>query len=85
VRPYGAALLVCGHTHGGHIALPNRPLVVPGRVGQAYPCGLFDIGLLRLFVSRGVGGIEAPLRTYACPDVAIFELVAAGPESGTLD
>jgi predicted MPP superfamily phosphohydrolase len=73
------ALFVCGHTHGGHIATPWGPVVVPGRVGKRLHSGLHDLGALTVFVSRGVGGIEVAARTYARPDVAVFELTARSP------
>jgi predicted MPP superfamily phosphohydrolase len=67
-------LYVCGHTHGGHIASPWGPMVVPGIVGRRYPSGFYDLGGLKLYVSRGVGGAEVPVRAYAKPEVAVFEL-----------
>jgi uncharacterized protein len=71
------ALYLCGHTHGGHIATPWGPIVVPGTLGRRYPHGLHDLAPLYLYVSRGVGGIELPIRTYAPPEVAIFDLTAS--------
>jgi hypothetical protein len=68
------ALYVCGHTHGGHVATPWGPLVVPGRVGKRYPQGQHRVGPVHLCVSRGVGGIELPIRTYAPPQVHVFDL-----------
>jgi predicted MPP superfamily phosphohydrolase len=69
------ALFVCGHTHGGHVSTPFGPVVVPGRVGKEFPSGLHRVRGIDLYVSRGVGGIEVPVRTYARPEVAIFDLV----------
>ena len=69
-------LVVCGHTHGGHVALPGGPLYVPGPVGTRYSAGMYRVGRTHLFVSRGVGATEMPLRTFAEPDVGIFDLVA---------
>lgn len=64
-------LLMCGHTHGGHLALPGgRPLIMPSRVGRKYPWGLHQVNGQALFVSRGVGGSLVPVRTFAPPDVA---------------
>jgi predicted MPP superfamily phosphohydrolase len=73
VRGRGVRLLLCGHTHGGQIALPGpRPIVVPGPLGKRWPFGLHHEDDLTLFVSRGVGTTELPMRAYAPPDVAIF-------------
>ena len=41
VRGRGARLAVCGHTHGGQVALPGGPIVVPGPLGRRWPAGLF--------------------------------------------
>lgn len=70
----GVALLLCGHTHGGQIALPGpRPIVLPPG-GRSFPWGLHAMGDAHLFVSRGVGATELPMRTFAPPDVAMFTL-----------
>ena len=68
-------LLLCGHTHGGQIATPIGAPVVPSRTGRRYPHGLHELGDLRLFVSRGIGGVSVPVRTWAPPDVVVFDLV----------
>jgi hypothetical protein len=75
-RGRGAALYLCGHTHGGQVALPGgRPVVLPGgRWARRFPHGLHEDGPTRVFVSRGVGGVEVPIRTYAPPDVGVFDL-----------
>jgi predicted MPP superfamily phosphohydrolase len=75
--PAARALFVCGHTHGGHLASPWGPLVVPGRMGWRYPSGLHDLGSTKLYVSRGVGGVELPMRTYAPPEIVVFDVTCA--------
>jgi hypothetical protein len=71
-------LAVCGHTHGGHIALPGEiPILVPGPLSRRYAHGRFDVGGDRtLIVSRGIGGTEIALRTFADPDILVVELGA---------
>lgn len=76
LSPMRRAVYVCGHTHGGHVSSPFGPLVVPGRVGKQYPSGLHDVDGVLLYVSRGVGGIEVPFRTFAKPEVVILTLTA---------
>jgi len=75
-------LAVCGHTHGGHVALPGEvPILVPGPLSRRYAYGKHDVGEGRtLLVSRGVGSTEVALRTYADPDVLIVDV---GPRSNT--
>ncbi len=65
------AFYVCGHTHGGHIASPWGPIVVPGPIGKQHPAGLYPFDELHLYVSRGVGATELPVRTYAPPEIVI--------------
>jgi hypothetical protein len=72
-----AALFVCGHTHGGHVALPWGPIIVPGRVGKELHAGFHEAYGAQVFVSRGLGGIEIPIRTFARPDVAVLTLTSA--------
>jgi uncharacterized protein len=67
--------MLCGHTHGGQIALPSGPLVVHGPFGRKYPSGLHVLEGLRLYVSRGLGNVELPLRLNAPPEVALFTIV----------
>jgi predicted MPP superfamily phosphohydrolase len=74
VRGRGAALMLCGHTHGGQIAAPWGPIVVHGALGRRWPAGLYDVEGLPLYVSRGIGAVEIPLRLYAPPDVGIFTI-----------
>jgi predicted MPP superfamily phosphohydrolase len=75
-RGRGAALFLSGHTHGGQVALPgSRPVVLPGGSwARRFPHGLHRDGDTAVFVSRGVGGVELPIRTYAPPDVGVFDL-----------
>jgi predicted MPP superfamily phosphohydrolase len=77
VRGHGARLFVCGHTHGGQVALPSGPIVVHGPLGRRWPAGLYALDDLHLFVSRGIGNVDLPLRLFAPPDVALFSLEPA--------
>jgi len=74
VEGRGASLLLCGHTHGGQIALPRGPVVVHGPLGRRWPSGLHRLGDMHLFVSRGLGNVDFPLRAYAPSDVSLFTL-----------
>jgi len=74
VEGRGAKLLLCGHTHGGQIALPRGPVVVHGPLGRRWPSGLHQLAGMHLFVSRGIGMVDVPLRAYAPSDVSLFTL-----------
>jgi predicted MPP superfamily phosphohydrolase len=61
----GFDLALCGHTHGGQIALPGgRPVVVPhGELSRRYLGGRYNLDDGRvLIVSRGVGCSTLPFR-----------------------
>ena len=70
-------MVLCGHTHGGQMALPSGPVVVHGKQGRRFPAGLFDVAGMPLFVSRGLGMVELPFRVYARSDVSLFTLTRA--------
>ena len=69
-------LAVCGHTHGGHVALPGGiPIVAPGPLSRRYAHGRHALSRDRtLIVSRGVGSTEVAPRFYADPDITVVEL-----------
>jgi predicted MPP superfamily phosphohydrolase len=72
-RPFDVA--VCGHTHGGHIALPGGvPIVSPGPLSRQYCHGVYDVGGRPMIVSRGIGATESALRLFADPDIRVVTL-----------
>jgi predicted MPP superfamily phosphohydrolase len=75
-RGRGVALYLCGHTHGGQVALPGgRPVLLPGgRWARRWPHGVHEAEGTTVFVSRGVGGVEVPFRAWAPPDIGVFEM-----------
>jgi len=79
LKDWRLPLLLCGHTHGGQIALPTGPVVVQGKHGRRWPAGLFEVDGTKLFVSRGLGSVELPIRAYARPDVSLFTLSERSP------
>ena len=74
-------LALCGHTHGGQLALPGGvPIVVPhGRLSRRYARGTFGIdGGGTLVVSVGLGCVLLPLRLFADPEIVVCNLTVAG-------
>lgn len=74
-------LALCGHTHGGQIALPGgRPIVLPnGPLSRRYARGRFELpGGRTLIVSTGIGCALLPIRLNADPDVLLCTLVPPG-------
>ena len=71
------SLLMCGHTHGGQIALPpKKPVTYGGRFGRDYIAGLYSVEHYQLFVSRGIGTVVLPFRLFARPELTLFRLIA---------
>lgn len=73
---------LCGHTHGGQIALPGGiPIVVPfGPLSRRYCRGRFSLGDGRtLIVSVGLGCVVVPFRLFAAPEILVCQLTAPLP------
>lgn len=70
-------LALCGHTHGGQVALPNGwPIRMPGpRINRRFARGhhLLRDGA-QLIVSRGIGCSQLPVRLFAAPEVHVLTL-----------
>jgi hypothetical protein len=71
-------LALCGHTHGGQIALPwgeggGTPIIMSGGdLNRRYARGVFTLDghpPRSLLVTNGVGCSTAPLRLFAAPEV----------------
>lgn len=75
-------LALCGHTHGGQVALPDgTPLRMPGpRINRRYARGRFALrGGATLIVTRGIGCSTLPIRLFAAPEVHVLTLVPGAP------
>lgn len=71
-------LVLCGHTHGGQIALPNgfAPLLPRGSWCRKYAHGCYELPRQKghLLVSRGVGCSVLPVRVFARAEVHLCEI-----------
>jgi predicted MPP superfamily phosphohydrolase len=68
----GIPLTLAGHTHGGQVAMKNRPNVSLA-LSHRHRAGLFENGPTRLFVTAGVGS-WFPLRVNCPAEVAIITM-----------
>jgi uncharacterized protein len=70
-----AKLWLAGHTHGGQVCLvPGRPLVHPSSCGLRYIAGLKSCGQTQIYISRGLGTVNPPVR-WRCPaELPVIEL-----------
>jgi predicted MPP superfamily phosphohydrolase len=68
-------VMLSGHTHGGQALLPLLgPPYVPSQFGFRYLAGLVEEGGRRLYVSRGIGVITAPIRWRCPPEITLLVL-----------
>jgi predicted MPP superfamily phosphohydrolase len=76
-------LYLCGHTHGGQVALPGYgALITLSKFGKKYESGRYQVGDTTLYVNRGLGLEPRPapqVRFFARPEIAVFDLVPARP------
>jgi len=80
VARLGADLYLCGHTHGGQVALPfYGALVTFSKYGKRFESGAHVLGArpTHLYVNRGIGmdGLGAPrVRFCARPELTIIDV-----------
>ena len=78
-RDLGIDLYLCGHTHGGQVRLPFfGALFTNSRYGKTFEAGLYHVGSMTLYVSRGmgfVGGTGLNVRFMAPPEIVVVDLV----------
>jgi uncharacterized protein len=71
-------LFCAGHVHGGQIALPfYGALVTLSKYGKQYEAGLYRVGSMGMYVSRGIGmeGSRAPrVRFCSRPEIAVIDV-----------
>ena len=79
VRGLGVDLYLCGHTHGGQVALPlYGALITFSKFGKKYEAGRYEFDGTMLYVNRGLGLEPAPapqVRFLARPEIAVFDIV----------
>jgi predicted MPP superfamily phosphohydrolase len=72
-------LQLSGHTHGGQVRLPGIGAPFLPRHGQKYDQGLYELGSMWLYTTRGIGVIGPPLRFNCRPEITLLTLRNAAP------
>ena len=79
IRGLGIDLYLCGHTHGGQVALPlYGALITLSKFGKKYESGRYESDGTILYVNRGLGLEPSPapqVRFFARPEIAVFDIV----------
>jgi uncharacterized protein len=70
----GASLMLSGHTHGGQIIVPGYGPLLHPKGGEYYSHGLFNVGQMPLYVTRGIGLLPPLLRIGCPPEVTLLTL-----------
>jgi predicted MPP superfamily phosphohydrolase len=75
----GYDLYLCGHTHGGQVALPfYGALITFSKFDKKYEAGLYHEGGTTMYVNRGIGMAKWPqpeVRFLARPELTVIDLV----------
>ena len=71
----GAALYLCGHTHGGQVCLPGGvPIIKHLSRGHAFYRGLWRHGAMQGVTSTGVGTSGIPVRFNTQAEILVLRL-----------
>ena len=81
--PDRVSLTLCGHTHGGQVAIPflGRP-IVPSRYGERYAYGHVVEDGRHLIVSGGLGCSRLPIRFGVPPEIVVIDLGELSDDDG---
>ena len=74
--PERMALMLSGHTHGGHVRLLGYSPITPLRFGNCYAYGVVEERSHHLVVSGGLGFTQIPVRFVIPPEIMLIELSA---------
>lgn len=69
-------LQLSGHTHGGQVRIPLLGHVVTPKYGKKYVIGGYTLGdhKLQLYVNRGIGVSQHPIRFLCRPELTVLTL-----------
>lgn len=67
-------LQLSGHSHGGQVQIPLRGAPQLPPMGRKYYDGLYRVGQMWQYTSRGVGMVHPQVRFNCRPDISLLEL-----------
>ena len=76
------SLQLSGHSHGGQVRLPGRGAPVLPYLGRKYDQGLYRVGHMWLYTTRGIGVVAPPVRLNCRPEVTLITLVGGDGQGG---
>lgn len=83
---FNVDLYLCGHTHGGQIAMPlYGALITLSKFGKKYEAGMYNVGDTIMYVNRGIGmeaGVAPRVRFLARPEITLFEITPPRDKPG---
>lgn len=70
-------LYLCGHTHGGQVALPFFGAVLNPDIGDQYVQGFNQYENIPIYTNRGIGmtGLAPRIRFLSRPEITVFEII----------
>ncbi len=71
----GVNLVLTGHTHGGQIGIPFLVHLSNSANKSPYMQGLFIAGRTKMYVNRGIGTTNIPVRYLCSPEITVCEVV----------
>ncbi len=74
----GINLVLAGHTHGGQIGIPFLIRISNYANKSSFMSGLFVSGKTTMYVNRGIGTTNFPVRFLCRPEITVFEF-SGGP------
>lgn len=74
----GFNAMLCGHTHGGQVCLPNGyPILNNDRSPRKFLRGSWKYNDMQGYTSRGTGGCGLPIRLFCPPEITLHRLTRA--------
>lgn len=72
----GIDLVLVGHTHGNQVNVAYMPkfINVLKKGYEKYSSGLFELGTTQMYVNRGLGTSDIPVRFLSRPEITVLNL-----------